>query len=305
MASLWRLFPPWIFHPLRMVVVGLPRGSLPRSAAVAVLKSVARGYRTALADRLSSIRPLDRPDLSFASVDSMVMDAIYWFGVQGYEGKVADVWIDACRRSQSVLEIGGNVGLFTVIGGKVATGSYTVVEPVPSIAGVLRRNLATNNLPRVDVLEAAVIAGPTEETVHLSIPDEGRSAPVGAFLAGASEVTDRGPAQNIPVRGIPFRDLLRGRDLVKIDAEGLEFALLSAARDILIVERPTLLIEVLPESIQLGTMLAELARDAGYEILIIPEWGTADALRVDPDQFTSSLPKLHRSKDVLLSPIAR
>ena len=151
---------------------------------------------------------------------------------------------------------------------------------------------------------AAVIAGPTEETVHLSIPDEGRSAPVGAFLAGASEVTDRGPAQSIPVRGIQFRDLLRGRDLVKIDAEGLEFALLSAARDILIVERPTLLIEVLPESIQLGTMLAELARDAGYEILIIPEWGTADAMRVDPDQFTSSLPTLHRSKDVLLTPIA-
>ena len=128
MASLWRLFPPWIFHPLRMVVAGWPRGSLPRSAAVAVLKSVARGYRTALADRLPSIRPLDRPDLSFASVDSMVMDAIYWFGVQGYEGKVADVWIDACRRSQSVLEIGGNVGLFTVIGGKVETSNSAAPE---------------------------------------------------------------------------------------------------------------------------------------------------------------------------------
>lgn len=244
---------------------------------------------------------MDRPDLSFAAVDSMVNDALYWFGVQGYEGQVADVWIDACRQARSILEIGGNVGLFTVIGGKVAPGTYTVVEPVPGVAATLRQNLVRNALPDIEVLEAAAIPGEVEQAVTLTIPAEGRSAPVGAFLSDHSEVTDRPAEAVVTVRGIPFRDLIRGRDLIKLDAEGIEYQLLSSVRDALVAERPTLLIEVLPESRRLGEFLATLARDAGYRIVIVPEWGTAGPVTVEPDAFSAALPARWNSKDVLLT----
>ena len=109
-----------------------------RIAATLVLRRAARANRHHLARQLTEIRPLDAPTLSFESVDSMVMDAVFWFGVRGYEGIVARVWTALCHQSHSILEIGGNVGLFTVIGAQAAQGAYTVVEPVPVVAATLR-----------------------------------------------------------------------------------------------------------------------------------------------------------------------
>jgi hypothetical protein len=142
-----------------------------------MLKLPVRAHRGQLAALRPEIRPLDAPPFVFRSVDSMVVDAVYWFGVKGYEGRVADVWAALCRRACAVLEIGGNVGLFTVIGAHASDGPYTVVEPVPAIARVLRDNLARNGVSRVEVLQAAAIPGTERVEVTLSIPNKGRGAP--------------------------------------------------------------------------------------------------------------------------------
>lgn len=299
-----RAVPLAVFRPFRMGVVFFRRGSLPRKICVAVLKLPARAYRGQLAALLPEIRPLDAPQLVFCSVDSMVMDAVYWFGVQGYEGRVADVWAALCRRACAVLEIGGNVGLFTVVGAHASDVPYTVVEPVPAIAAVLRDNLARNGLSQVEVLQAAAIPGTACTEVTLNIPDEGRRAPVGSHLSEGTEVQGRSSASRIGVMGCPFRDLIAGRDLVKIDAEGIEAKLLESARDIILAERPTLLIEVLPIATQLAALVAELARAAGYVIYIVPEWGSDTIVTITADGFTAELPQRFHSKDIVLSTAA-
>ena len=112
----------------------------------------------------------------------MVLDAIYWFGVQGYEGKVADVWQLLCASASCVLEVGGNIGLFSVIGARETRGRCTVVEPVPEIAMALRQNLQHNQIQNVQVIEAAANGGETKRDVALNIQDEGRVSPVGSHL---------------------------------------------------------------------------------------------------------------------------
>ena len=299
---------PW-FAPLRHGAVAWPRGSLPRSACIAVLKQAARAHRGRLGGDLSEIRPADAPDLRFGASDSMVMEAVHWFGVQGYEGQVAEVWTSLCRQSRDVLEVGGNVGLFSVIGARAQTqdgARYTVLEPVPEVAAELRANLARNGLApessgRVQLLEMAAVPDAAARLVQLNIPDEGRAAPVGAALLDGSELSGRSTARIITVPGRPFADLAQGRDLIKMDAEGIEAALLLAARDVLAHSRPTLLIEVLPEATRLGALLAELAAELGYIISIIPEWGTGGIVTVPPAAFTAALPARYNSKDVLLS----
>ena len=93
----------------------------------------------------------------------MVMDAIYWFGVQGYEGRMADVWETLCSTAKCIVEVGANVGLFTVLGGLATRGSYVAVEPVPEIANLLSRNIARNNLAgKIEVRQAAAIAASIE-----------------------------------------------------------------------------------------------------------------------------------------------
>jgi FkbM family methyltransferase len=301
--ALLRRVPLRLYDPLRHLAVRLPRGHPVRGAAVLVLKYALRGHRHHLPERLREIRPIDAPDLSFEAVDSMVMDAVYWLGVAGYEGRVADVWVTLCRNARSVLEIGGNVGLFTVIGAAATTGRYTVVEPLPEVASVLRANLARNGLTgKVEVLEAAVIPAEPPRSVTLNVPDEGRAAPVGAHLLEGVEVTGRDTARHVTVPGLPIAGLAADRDLIKIDAEGIEAELLGAIHDRLLESRPVLLVEVLPEARRLGDYLAALARTAGYLIHIIPEYGSDTIVTVSPDHFTAELPGRYNSKDVVLSP---
>lgn len=267
-----------------------------------MLKRVARSHRHHLCERLAEIRPIDAPNLSFKAVDSMVMDAIYWLGITGYEGRVSDVWVELCRGAQSILEVGGNIGLFTILGATATSGRYTVVEPLPEVAGVLRANLSRNGLlGRVELLEAAAIPESKARDVLLNVPDEGRDAPVGAHLVEGVEVIGRSSLRHLKVPGIPIAGLASGRDVIKIDAEGIEAALLSAIRDVLIATRPALLIEVLPEAARLGELIADLAREASYIIYIVPEYGSDVIVPVSPDNFTADLPRRYRSKDVVLS----
>ncbi len=289
------------YRPLRRAVLGLPRRHPVRIAATAVLRRAARAYRHRLAGQLDEIRPLDAPALSFEAVDSMVMDAVYWFGVRGYEGTVARVWTALCQQSRSVLEVGGNVGLFTVIGARAAPGSYTVVEPVPMVAATLRANLVRNGLARVELLQAAAIPGAEGREVALNVPAEDWGVPVGAHLMDGVEVGGRSSRAQVMVPGLPIRRLAEGRDLIKIDAEGIEAALLADLRGLLLERRPTLLIEVLPEAERLGALLASLALDAGYRIHVLPEWGSDRVVTVPAASFSAGLPRRYNSKDVVLS----
>ena len=101
--------------------------------------------------------------------------------------------------------------------------------------------------------------------------------------------------------GLPIARLAEGRDLIKIDAEGIEAELLRAIRPHLIAARPDLLIEVLPEASRLAALLSDLAREAGYLIHILPEYGSDTIVQAAPEAFDAALPGRHRSKDVLLS----
>ena len=299
--TMLRRVPLAAYRPLRQAVHDFPRGHPVRLAATVVLQHAARAFRNHLPGRLTEIRPLDNQALSFAATDSMVMDAVYWFGIRGYEGTVPRTWAALCERSLDILEVGGNVGLFTVVGAHAARGSYTVVEPVPGNAAVLRGNLARNAMLSVEVLEAAAIPGDQPRDVTLNVPDEGRDTPVGAHLLDGVEVSGRSTQSQITVPGLPMRTLAESRDLIKIDAEGIEAALLGDIRTQLVARRPTLLIEVLPEAVQLGQMLSALAVEAGYAIHVLPEYGSDRTVEVPPASFTSAVPKAHNSKDVVLS----
>ncbi len=295
-----RSVPIGLFDPLRRQVHRFKRGGVARNLCVLVLKHAERSFRGRLATRVSAITAMDDLSLTFEPVDSMVMDAVYWMGIQGYEGVLAAVWTDLCRRSQNVLEIGGNVGLFTVLGARATTGQYRVLEPLPGNAAVIRANLARNGVSAV-VIEAAAIPGALPEPVSLSIPNEGRGAPVGAHLMLGSEVAERSSANVVTVDGRPFRDLAASCDLIKIDAEGIEAELLLSAREAIVATKPILVIEVLPESVRLAALLSELAVEAGYRLFIVPAYGQPTLVEVAPSAFVAGLPAQHRSKDVVLS----
>ena len=124
--------------------------------------------------------------------------------------------------------------------------------------------------------------------------------PVGAHLTTGTEIANHPGTRQIVVEGIPFRDLVAGCDLIKIDAEGVEVDLLRAARDLIVAAKPNLLIEVLPSSPELAAFLVELAKEAGYRMVILPEWGADIPVVTTPEGFTLALMTQNNSKDLLM-----
>jgi FkbM family methyltransferase len=188
-----------------------------------------------------SFNPPGRPDVRFVNGASGVTQWTYWLGMDEVArlGAGPRVWEALCARAREVVEIGANIGFYTVPGGRAAQGSYRAYEPHPESAAILRANLAENGMTNVDVHEAAVVAGPAG-FVDLAVPPSFDAATPG----NATLVPEFSGGSVVRVQGVPITDVLGACDLVKLDVEGLEAALFEAAWDDLVRLGPAVMVEV-------------------------------------------------------------
>jgi FkbM family methyltransferase len=217
---------------------------------------------------VSTFRLVDNPDLAFVSAESLVLSQLYWYGEEGWEPELLPWWRWLCRHSESVLELGANVGYFTVQAAMAAPGVRQVaVEPHPYSLQICRANLALNRVSSVEVIGAAAVVDPAVSSVRLLVPGDQLATPTVAFLPSDSELPaemahDVTAAFEVPA--VDVRKLLADADLVKLDVEGQEHTLLAAGRDLVRERRPTLVVEVLPGTPRLRALLADLCRQDGY-----------------------------------------
>jgi len=155
----------------------------------------------------------------------VIVRRIYWLGQQGYEGALSRCWERSCTQANEILEIGANIGFYTVLGSKAAGKStpYTAVEPHPVTHRILRRNVDLNQLSNVKLIEAAVVGTKASETKKLMIPiGDPDQTPAGAFLEDArSDVIGKEGAA--AVRLVEAPELIGKADLLKLDVEGCDF----------------------------------------------------------------------------------
>ncbi len=231
----------------------------------AVLRALREG---GIPRAVTSFRLADDPELAFVAADSLVLAQLYWYGTQGWEPELLPWWRRFCRRAGSVLELGANVGYFTVQAARAAPGiRHVAVEPHPFSAEICRANLALNGIRSVELVEAAAVPGPAAGPVQLRVPADQLATPTVAFLGPGTELPagmTRDVTTVIDVPAVDVRALVAGADLVKLDVEGQEHLLLAAARDHLRDKRPALFVEVLAGTPQLRALLADLCRRDGY-----------------------------------------
>jgi FkbM family methyltransferase len=251
---------------------------------------------------VSTFRLVDDPALEFVAADSLVLAQLYWYGEQGWEPELLPWWRSFCRHSRSVLELGANVGYFTVQGALAAPGArHVAVEPHPFSMAICRANLALNHLESVELIGAAAVGDPYVSSVRLLVPADQRATPTVAFLPADTELP-AGMARDVTtaldVPAIDVRALLDGVDLIKLDVEGQEHTLLAAARDHLREHRPTLFVEVLPGTAKLRALLAELCVRDGYRCYVPTREGL---VRIAPDRLaTVRLKHEYGGQDVIL-----
>jgi FkbM family methyltransferase len=245
----------------------------------------------------------DNRDLRFVNQESLVLHQLYWFGERGWEPQLLPWWRRFCGRASSILELGANVGYFTVQGARAGPQArYVAVEPHPLSAGVCRANLELNRVGSVELVTAAAMAGTGPAAAELRVPRDQLATPTVAFVGAGTELPEpmsRHVTRTIPVPAVDVRSFLAGVDLLKLDVEGQEHALLTAGRDHLRTHRPTVVVEVLPGTTRLRRLLVGLCRDDGYRCFVP---GPDSLVRLDPaDILGAALLDRFGCQDVILS----
>lgn len=298
-SCLLRAFPLSAFDRLRHTFQSEPPGTAAHRRHAARLRRLR--YRT-LADGPTAFFIQHGTPLQLANDGSLISRCLYWLGFAGYEPAVAACWARCCAQARGILEIGCNVGYMTVRGAAAAPGTpYTAAEPNPEAVRSLRQNLQLNHLHHVQLVEAAVVGQARTPTMTFCVSTrDGYTAPTGSHLAGTTPPAAHEITVDVPVMEIAR--LLDGVDTLKLDVEGAELDILSAAREILIRQRVVILVEVLDEAVELRRFLADLARTAGHRLLVIGERLT----EITPDQLPDlALWRIHHSRDLLVVPAER
>ena len=130
----------------------------------------------------------DSPDLYLANDGSFITRQLFWYGSRGYEESETAFWRHLCHRSKKILELGANIGYYTINGAKASSDAqYVAVEPHPQSAYYLRENLSKNKIQNVRVIEAAVVGQKTCDSMDLFIPIGDTATPTGAYLGGGGK----------------------------------------------------------------------------------------------------------------------
>jgi len=157
------------------------------------------------------------------------------------------------------IDIGANLGEWAVPLAKAvgASGRILCCEPNPSVAAALAATLAINNLAQAQVLTVAVSEADGDGHLATDATDSGRSRLADAGLAVRLRSLD----------SLVADAALKRLDLIKIDVEGHEAAVLDGATATLARYRPALIFESGHESSGDRERIARLLAAQGYELV--------------------------------------
>jgi FkbM family methyltransferase len=177
-------------------------------------------------------------------------------------------------------DIGSNIGFFALIAARCVgpTGRVYAFEPVPANVACITGNARRNRFGNVAVLPAAVGAAAGTGTLLLS------PHPGGATLSAADGQAT--PCGTVDVRVVAIDDLvaagaIRPPDVIKLDVEGAESAVLHGARATLERHTPILIGELdAPSAEDLSRKQEELAAiltSCGYDLApLAPSYADAE-----------------------------
>jgi FkbM family methyltransferase len=199
--------------------------------------------------------------------------SLFWKGISGYEPISFELWQKACQISHTILDIGANTGLYSLIAKTVnPTAQVFAFEPLPDFNRVLQNNIRLNQFD-VEVLDAAVsdFIGSAE----FYVPQRGQGNPYSSSLS-MEHYENHQKSQPI-VHQVEVTTLdtfvqqrqLRSLDLVKIDAEGQDANVLKGFVQSIQQFRPDFIVEV--QSDEIGQEIQALLPPDQYRYFNIDE----------------------------------
>jgi FkbM family methyltransferase len=167
-----------------------------------------------------------------------------WTGIDGFEPESQRLFLKLAESSRLVLDVGSHIGLYALLAA-VGRPERTAVafEPVLRNVGYLRNNVIRNAADNIIVEEVAV--GDRDGSILLKVPDTLRLPATATLNEGSNGGVDTTEVPIVSLDTYVTEHGLGPVDLIKIDVEGAESAVLRGARHIIEEHRPAIICEVL------------------------------------------------------------
>lgn len=198
--------------------------------------------------RVESRLPDGRTLVMWSRGDDWVSNQVFWRGWAGYEPETVPVFRARAAAARVTLDVGAHVGFYALVAGHAnPDGRVFAFEPLPLAVERLRRHLSLNRLTNVECVPAA--AADVDGTIAFHVP-RGRALPCSAGVSAAFHAPWADAMETTRVPCVTLDAFVRERgldavDLLKLDVEGGEPAVLRGAADVLDRFRPDIVCEVL------------------------------------------------------------
>ena len=187
-----------------------------------------------------------------------------------YEPHVTTVFRDRLKAGMHVLDIGANIGYFSMLSASLvkATGSVMAIEPNPNNAKLLEASRRANAFDNVLIVQAA--AG--REAGLLVLNTSHSNGTTAVLSSDLRSLIDSTTVPCFKIDDIVSKD--KQIDFVKIDVEGAEYNALFGTSDIISRCHPTIVSEFSPDLMPgisgvNGPQYLEFLLNFGYKISVI------------------------------------
>lgn len=201
--------------------------------------------------RLSGIIPLNFDGHHFKMIskcDDGILNPLF-YNNSYIETSDIRVFINLIQKSNVILDIGANTGIYSIISSMVSDDTVVYsFEPNPVNYIRLNRNIVLNKRKNIKTIQKAV--GPENSKIVFTVPAADILSDTSSAIESFSKSTYSGTIEwkNIEVDQITVddfcvRNTIHKVDLMKIDVEGYEIDVLRSAMKTIQKDRPIILLE--------------------------------------------------------------
>jgi FkbM family methyltransferase len=198
---------------------------------------------------------------------------LFWRGIsKGWESVSINLWMNLCKKKSSVIiDIGANTGIYTLIARTMnPEAQIHTFEPVKRVFEKLEQNIRLNQYS-IHLHEKAVSDNDGYATIFDQLTEHIYSVTVNKNTAPSNIAVVETRVETVTLDTFIAMNNIQHIDLIKIDVETHEPAVIRGFKKHLAAFKPVMLIEILTDEI--GREVQDAVDDCGYLYFNIDEKG--------------------------------
>jgi FkbM family methyltransferase len=194
-----------------------------------------------------------------------IENEFYWKGFENssFEKVSRRLWMALARQSQVIFDIGANTGLYTLLSQHVQPDALVYAfEPIERNMEKMRFNCRINGMDKVQFVHAAASNKAGRHTIFVPRTEVSTTSTLERDVAGNLNMEHPVEIETITLDSFVEQNNISNVDLVKIDVEGHEVAVLEGFARCIRQYKPTILAEIRIE--EHGQKISEILEGNGY-----------------------------------------